>query len=356
MEFIPIKISQQGQHPHSELSFKSDCTEIKHIAIDRWYGQITTIQTYCSQDVSKEQNLIFPTKIIKFFKLLSSSEFGRRFWFDDCSRGTFNEAGIDTNYDADVGDIFSGDSKSDFMRYIYRDMVLPFKKLEKENKHLREQLESKDQEIERKDQELAQMKKQLESKDQELKEKDQEASTLISDILLMDQELKEKDRELERKDQELAQMKEQLESKDQEMEQQLKELQENLKTKDQELQTGLLTASTLKYVIEVNCDKLEEKDQKLKNIQEELENIQEELDTTYQELKELQEILETTDQELETKDQELETRGMLLKTLTEEIEKVEKKNQALEHLNHRLICETSSFVKKNSYFNFSPEM
>ena len=185
MEFIPIKISQQGQHPHSELSFKSDCTEIKHIAIDRWYGQITTIQTYCSQDVSKEQNLIFPTKIIKFFKLLSSSEFGRRFWFDDCSRGTFNEAGIDTNYDADVGDIFSGDSKSDFMRYIYRDMVLPFKKLEKENKHLREQLESKDQEIERKDQELAQMKKQLESKDQELKEKDQEASTLISDILLM---------------------------------------------------------------------------------------------------------------------------------------------------------------------------
>ena len=316
MEFIVIQTFQygsQGPSPLGEISFKSDCTENERISKDRWNGEITNLQTYCPQDTSKEQNLIFPTKFIKFFKLLSSSEFGRRFWFDDCYSGNFNEAGIDTNYDADVGDIFSGDSKSDFMRYIYRDMVVPFTKLEKENKHLREQLESKDQELE--------------------------------------------------------EMKEQLQRKDQEMEQQLKELQENLKTKDQELKTGLLTASTLKYVIEVNCDKLEEKDQKLKNIQGELENIQEELDTTYQELKELQEILETKDQELETKDQELETkdqelentrqeletRGMLLKTLTEEIEKVEKKNQELEHLNHRLICETSSsFLKRNSYF--SPEM
>ncbi len=306
MEFIVIQTFQygsQGPSPLGEISFKSDCTENERISKDRWNGEITNLQTYCPQDVSKEQNLIFPTKFIKFFKLLSSSEFGRRFWFDDCSRGNFNEAGIDTNYDADVGDIFSGNSQSVFMRYIYRDMVVPFTKLEKENKHLREQLESKDQELE--------------------------------------------------------------------------EMKEQLQRKDQELKTGLLTASTLKYVIEVNCDKLEEKDQKLKNIQGELGNIQEELDTTYQELKELQEILETKDQELEntrqelentrqeleTKDQELEntrqeleTRGMLLKTLTEEIEKVEKKNQELEHLNHRLICETSSFVKKNSYFNFSPEM
>jgi peptidoglycan hydrolase CwlO-like protein len=366
MEFIPIKISQQGQHPHSELSFKSDCTEIKCISNGRFYGHITNMQTYCSQDVSKEQNLIFPTKIIKFFKLLSSSEFGRRFWFDGCSRGNFNEAGIDTNYDADVGDIFSGDSKSDFMRYIYRDMVVPFTELEKENNHLRGQLE-------RKDQELAQMKEQLHTKDQELKEKDRE--------------LKEKDREL-------AQMEEQLHTKDQEL-----------------IKTTLLTASTLnedtlhhdrtlfglKYVIEVNCEKLHEKDQKLKNIQEELGNIQEELDTTYQELKELQEDFETKDQELkdikeelkdtqqelkdtqqelkdtqqelkdtqqELKDtqQELKTRGCLLKTCiddlktyAEEVEEVEKKNQELEHLNHRLICETSSsFIERNSYF--SPEM
>ena len=302
MEFIPIKISQQGQHPHSELSFKSVCTEIKCISHGRWYGQITNIQTYCSQDVSKEQNLIFPTKFIKFFKLLSSSEFGRRFWFDDCSRGNFVEAGIDTNYDADVGDIFSGDSKSDFMRYIYRDMVVPFTKLEKENNYLREQLERKDQELKEKDQELAQMK----------------------------EELKEKDREL-------AQMKEELERKDKYFEVMQQELKNSLLTKDEEL---------------------EKKDR-------ELNNTQEELYTTYQELKELQEDFETKDQELKDTEQELKetkkevrTRGLLLKsciddlkTFTEEIENVEKKK----HLNHRLICETSSnFVERNSYF--SPEM
>ena len=306
MEFIPIKISQQGQHPHSELSFKSDCTEIKCISNGRFYGQITNIQTYCSQDVSKEQNLIFPTKFIKFFKLLSSSEFGRRFWFDDCSRGNFVEAGIDTNYDADVGDIFSGDSKSDFMRYIYRDMVVPFTKLEKENNYLREQLERKDQELKEKDQELAQMK----------------------------EELKEKDREL-------AQMKEELERKDKYFEVMQQELKNSLLTKDEEL---------------------EKKDR-------ELNNTQEELYTTYQELKELQEDFETKDQELKDTEQELKetkkevrTRGLLLKsciddlkTFTEEIENVEKKNQELEHLNHRLICETSSsFIERNSYF--SPEM
>jgi len=306
MEFIPIKISQQGQHPHSELSFKSVCTEIKCISHGRWYGQITNIQTYCSQDVSKEQNLIFPTKFIKFFKLLSSSEFGRRFWFDDCSRGNFVEAGIDTNYDADVGDIFSGDSKSDFMRYIYRDMVVPFTKLEKENNYLREQLERKDQELKEKDQELAQMK----------------------------EELKEKDREL-------AQMKEELERKDKYFEVMQQELKNSLLTKDEEL---------------------EKKDR-------ELNNTQEELYTTYQELKELQEDFETKDQELKDTEQELKetkkevrTRGLLLKsciddlkTFTEEIENVEKKNQELEHLNHRLICETSSsFIERNSYF--SPEM
>jgi len=316
MEIIPIKISQQGQHPHSELSFKSVCTEIKCISHGRWYGQITNIQTYCSQDVSKEQNLIFPTKFIKFFKLLSSSEFGRRFWFDDCSRGNFVEAGIDTNYDADVGDIFSGDSKSDFMRYIYRDMVVPFTKLEKENNYLREQLERKDQELKEKDQELAQMKEELKEKDQELAQ--------------MKEELKEKDREL-------AQMKEELERKDKYFEVMQQELKNSLLTKDEEL---------------------EKKDR-------ELNNTQEELYTTYQELKELQEDFETKDQELKDTEQELKetkkevrTRGLLLKsciddlkTFTEEIENVEKKK----HLNHRLICETSSnFVERNSYF--SPEM
>ena len=131
MEFIPIKISQQGQHPHSELSFKSDCTEIKCISIDRFNGQIANIQTYCPQDTSKEQNLIFPTIFIKFFKLLSSSEFGRRFLFDDCSIGHFNEAGIDVSYDIDFGNICSGDSKVDFMRYIYRDMAVHSRNLKK---------------------------------------------------------------------------------------------------------------------------------------------------------------------------------------------------------------------------------
>ena len=291
MEFIPIKISQQGQHPHSELSFKSDCTEIKRIAIDRFNGQITNIQTYCSQDPSKEQNLIFPTKFIKFFKLLSSSQSGRMFWFDDCSRGTFNEAGIDTNYDDDVGDIFSGDSKSDFMRYIYRDMVVPFTELEKENNHLREQLERKDQEVKEKDRELAQMKEQLKEKDRELNNTQEELYTY-------------------------------------------QELKNSLLTKDEELET---------------------KDQYFEVMQQELKDTKEELKETQEELKETQEQLKDTKKEVKTRGLLLKSCVDDLKTFTEEIENIEKKNQELEHLNHRLICETSSsFLERTSYFN--PEM
>jgi hypothetical protein len=305
MEFIPIKISQQGQHPHSELSFKSDCTEIKRIAIDRFNGQITNIQTYCPQDTSKEQNLIFPTKFIKFFKLLSSSEFGRRFLFDDCSRGNFVEAGIDTNYDADVGDICCGDSKVDFMRYIYRDMVVPFIELEKENNQLREQLERKDQELKEKDREMAHMK----------------------------EELKEKDRELNNTQEELYTY---------------QELKNSLLTKDEELETK-------DQYFEVMQQELKETNQELKDTKEELKETQEQLKDTKEELKETQEQLKDTKKELRTRGLLLKSCVDDLKTFTEEIENIEKKNQELEHLNHRLICETSSsFLERTSYF--SPEM
>ena len=73
----------------SELTFKSDCTEIKHIAKDRCYGQITTIQTYFPQDPSKEQKLIFPTRFIKFFKLLSSCCMTSKYWSFVSSSSSF---------------------------------------------------------------------------------------------------------------------------------------------------------------------------------------------------------------------------------------------------------------------------
>jgi len=335
MEFIPIKISQQGQHPHSELSFKSDCTEIKRIAIDRFNGQITNIQTYCPQDTSKEQNLIFPTKFIKFFKLLSSSEFGRRFLFDDCSRGYFNEAGIDVSYDIDFGDICSGDSKVDFMRYIYRDMVVPFTKLEKENNQLREQLMRKDQELKGTQQELKGTQQELKGTQQELKGTQQELKGT-------QQELEKTKGELNKKVQQhtseklkvyydcVCKFHKEIERKDQE----LNEIQEQLK----------------------------DTEQKLNEIQEQLKDTKEELRTRGLLLKSCVDDLKTYTEEVEDAKEELRTRGILLKscvddlkTFTEEIENVEKKNQELEHLNHRLICETSSsFIERNSYF--SPEM
>jgi hypothetical protein len=287
----------------SELTFKSDCTEIKHIAKDRCYGQITTIQTYFPQDPSKEQKLIFPTRFIKFFKLLSSSDDGQRFWFQGggCNSSAFEYAGIDT-------DIYSGDSTKDFMRYIYRDMVVPFTELEKENNHLREQLERKDQELKEKDRELAQMKEQLKEKDRELNNTQEELYTY-------------------------------------------QELKNSLLTKDEELETK-------DQYFEVMQQELKETKQELKDTKEELKETQEQLKDTEQELKETQEQLKDTEQELKDTKEEVRTRGILLKscvddlkTCAEEIENVEKKNQKLEHLNLRLICETSSsFIDRTSYF------
>jgi len=322
MEFIPTSIKRfqftsYGPLLLGEISLKSDCTEIKGLT-----GSITNIQTYFPQDSRKDRNLIFPTKFIKFFKLLSSSEFGRRFWFEDCRVSNFVEADIDTSYDTDVGEIHTnGGSESTFMRYIYRDMVLPFKKLEKENNQLRGQLQlqRKDREIERKDQELAQMKKQLESKDQEMEKMKEQFKEMVLTFMW----LKEK------KDQEETHMKEQL-----------AQMKEQLESKDQEIKISLLTASTLTSAIVAKDEELEEKDQYFEFMLQELKDTQEELKETQEEVK---------------------TRGLLLKscvddlkTYVEEVEEVEKKNQELEHLNHRLIYETSSFVERNSYF--SPEM
>jgi predicted ribosome quality control (RQC) complex YloA/Tae2 family protein len=301
MEFIDrtIKFTSTNKNnpdgSYAKITFKKDCTELR----SEKYGHnnVQNMQTYNhTDDPTKEKNLIFPQMFADFFQVLCSHS------------GSM------------YPDVVSLNNGGDFLRYVFKSMVVPFTKLEKENNHLRGQLESKDQE-------LAQMKEQLESKDRELAQ------------------MKE---QLERKDQEMEQMKEQLERKDQEhRSEKLKvyydcvcEFQEEIERKDQELN---------------------ETQQELNETQQELNETQQELKDTEQELNETQEQLKDTEQKLNETQQEIKTRGLLLKscvedlkTYAEEVEEVENKNQELEHLNHRLICETSSFVERNSYF--SPEM
>jgi len=370
MEFTATAIktfqyTSYGPLPVGEISFKSDCTEYKHGLSN---GHVANIQTYCRQDASKEKNLVFPTKFIKFFKLLGTSESGRKFWFDEHKRTNFDEAGIDTNYDAEFGDICSGDSKSDLMRYIYRDMVVPFTKLEKENHDLRNQLE--------------QMKKQHESKDQqhkseklkvyydcvcefqeELEEKDQQLNTTQEELEEKDQEIEEMKKQLKEKDQELKTTQQELKTTQQELkttQQELKTTQQELKTTQQELKikhdkylSELLKVSTLKFALEAKDEEIEEE---LEEKNQEIQLLKEQLKIKYHDyLIEVQEEFEEKDQEIEKKDQELKTRGLLLKTCIEKVEDVEKKNQELEHLNHRLIYETSFNERKSSSY-FGPEM
>ena len=129
MEFTTIKISNWGQHPWGEITFKPDCTEIKELV----GGRIINQKTYCPDDTSKEENLIFPTSFVNFFKILSSSSFGHQFWFNN------------------------GDG-STFMRYIYQNLVVPFTKLEETTQQLRE-------EVARKDAEIAELKQQAQTKE-----------------------------------------------------------------------------------------------------------------------------------------------------------------------------------------------
>ena len=357
MEFTATAIKtfqygSQGPSVVGEITFKTDRTEYNHGLTNSHIANIQTI---------KEKNLVFPTRFIKFFKLLSSSESGRKFWFDECKHSNFDEACIDTNYDAEFGDICSGDSKSDLMRYIYRDMVVPFTKLEKENNDLREQIESKDQEIE-------EMKKQLESKDKQYKS---EKLKVYYDCVCEFQE------ELEEKDKQLNSIQEELEEKDHE-----------LKIKHHKYLSELLKVSTLKFALEAKDEEFEEQYQELEKMEEQLEEKDQQLEEKDQQLEEkdqeiqvlkeqvnikyhdylleVQEEFEEKDQEIEEKEQELKhaqkeasTRGLLLKsciddlkTCIEKVEDVEKKNQKLEHLNHRLICE----CERRSTSYFGPEM
>ena len=342
-------ISPGQSSPLGELRFKTDCTEESSIYASE--DKIIKTQPYYP---NKEKKLIFPTRFIKFFKLLSSSEVGQRFWFEGvgCSRSSFEYAGIDTGYDAEVGNIYVGDSIKSFMRYIYRDMVLPFTKLEKENQQLRNKLE-------RKYQQLKQLQEQLERKDQEIKEKDETQIEQLTNLRKIYQELEKTKAELEEKVQQYRQellttstLKFALEAKEEELEQ----LREKLEIKYHD------------YLLEVQ-EEFEEKDQEIEDLKEKLEEkdqdfeaMQEELELKYEDyLQLIQEELEEKDQELKHAQEELKRHGCLLKTCIEELkthieefEEVEQKNQVLEHLNHRLICETSSFVEKQSYF--SPEM
>ena len=252
MEFIPISINvtSNAHNPdgsYAKITFKKDCTESRYYDRGGYNNNFQNMQTYNHPD-PKDENLIFPQMFADFIQVMCSSASGNTMFQ--------NQVHLKHNGHA-------------FLQYVFKSMVVPFNNLEKENNHLRGQLESKDQE-------LAQMKEQLESKDRELNNTQEELYTY-------------------------------------------QELKNSLLTKDEELET---------------------KDQYFEVMQQELKDTKEELKDTKEEVK---------------------TRGLLLKscvddlkTYAEEVEEVKKKNQELEHLNHRLICETSSFVERNSYF--SPEM
>ena len=305
MEFIPISIhvTSNAHNPdgsYAKITFKKDCTEARFARCGNNYNNnhVQNFRTYCPEDTSKEQNLIFPQMFTDFFQVM----------FVATSHMFQNQ--VHLKLDGHGGD---------FLQYVFKSMVVPFTNLEKENNQLREQLQTN-----------------LKDTKEQLKEMDQA-------FLWLKEELKEKDQEEAQMKEQLSQMKEQLESKDQEMEQmkeQLAQMKKQLESKDQEIKISLLTASTLTSAIVSKDEELEEKDQYFEFMLQELKNTQEQLKDAKEEVK---------------------TRGLLLKscvddlkTYAEEVEEVEKKNQELEHLNHRLICETSSFVERNSYF--SPEM
>ena len=226
--------------------------------------------------------------------------------FTDLFQVLFTQKGVNmfqgTNHLQDSGILF--------LKYIFESMVVPFTKLEKENEQLREELERKTQQY------------RLE----------------LLTTLTLKFALEAKEKKLKKKNQELEQLKEKLDIKYHDY---LLEVQEVFEEKYQE--------------IEELKEKLEEKDQ-------DFESMQEELEIKYEDyLQLMQEEIEAKDQELKDAQKEANTQGRLLKTCieelktyAEEVEEVEKKNQSLERLNHRLICETSSFVERNSYF--SPEM
>ena len=331
MEFIPtsIKIIQNAHNPDgsfTEITFNSDCTEQKFVP--GRYGGVGRNQNIKTEDDS--QDMIFPKLFTDLFQVL----------FTPIGNNMFqNDNHLQNN-------------GSTFLQYIFKSMVVPFTKLEKENHQLRNKLERKDQQL-----------KQLQ---EQLKEKDETQIEQLTNLRKIYQELEKTKAELEEKVQQYRQellttstLKFALEAKE-----------EELKEKDQELEQlrEKLEIKYHDYLLEVQ-EEFEEKDQRIEDLKEKLEEkdqdfqaMQEELEIKYEDyLQLIQEELEEKDQELKDAQEELKRHGRILKTCIEElkthieeVEKVEEKNQVLEHLNHRLICETSSFVERKSYF--SPEM
>ena len=331
MEFIPtsIKIIQNAHNPDgsfTEITFNSDCTEQKFVP--GRYGGVGRNQNIKTEDDS--QDMIFPKLFTDLFQVL----------FTPIGNNMFqNDNHLQNN-------------GSTFLQYIFKSMVVPFTKLEKENHQLRNKLERKDQQL-----------KQLQ---EQLKEKDETQIEQLTNLRKIYQELEKTKAELEEKVQQYRQelltastLKFSLEAKEEvieEKDQELEQLREKLEIKYHD------------YLLEVQ-EEFEEKDQRIEDLKEKLEEkdqdfqaMQEELEIKYEDyLQLIQEELEEKDQELKDAQEELKRHGRILKTCIEElkthieeVEKVEEKNQVLEHLNHRLICETSSFVERKSYF--SPEM
>ena len=228
-EMCPM--SGGGYDATTKITFKSDGTVGQRINphdCRMLIGDVHNLTT------TKGENMIFPEIFTNLFQVLFAQ--GANFPF------RFNYQPI----------LCYNDSKG-FLQYVYETLVVPFTDLEKENQHLRKELELKDQ--------------------------------------------------------------------------QLKTTQEELKIKHDKYLSELLKVSSLKFACEAKDEELEEKDQEIEDLKEKLDDY----------------LLE-----IEEKDQEIED-------LKEKAQDMEKKNQELEHLNHRLICETS-IIDRNTTSYFSPEM
>jgi len=241
MEFTTIKISNWGQHPWGEITFKPDCTEIKELD----GGRIINQKTYCPDDTSKEENLIFPTSFVNFFKILSSSSFGHQFWFT------------------------TGDG-STFMRYIYQNLVVPFTKLEETNQQLIEV-------VARKNAEIAELKQQSQTKEVIMR---QIIETLRINFAM----------EIEKKDKDCKQ---QLQEKDERLEKHA----ELLKKQQKQLERNNCRMVNLNQRI-VNLTKQTEERENLCNV---LTKDLEEKDADFEDLKnEVHEYYEETKRQSET--------------------------------------------------------
>ena len=213
--------------------------------------------------------------------------------------------------------------------------------------HLRQELHTKDQQLQDSQRRTRTLQQELQTKDQQLQASQRRTHTLEQELQTKDTQLQTKDQQLQDSQrrtctlqQELQTNETHLQTKDQQLQaskRRTRTQQQKLQTKDQQLQDSQRRTCTLQQELQTKDTQLQTMDQQLQASLRRTRTQQQELQTKDQQLQDGQRHTRTLQQELQTKDQQLQGSQRQIQELTHQVEEkqhmIDDKETLLRELN-----------------------